>query len=582
MKYRVSYAIAGLASVAALVVVLTPDVEGAKNLVKDAGVWVLWGIVGSFVVGVVQARAVLRRESWWNLRAASLVLLLSGVAHLHYPHQFKVLADELVLVGISRSIHEERQVAAPLALQDAAGAVKISYGYLDKRPYLFPFTVAFLHDLTGYRPANAFVLNAMLTPVFFYCLFLAGWKWSGTVWAGYIAVLMTAAIPLFAHNFTGAGFEVLNATLILVLFLWALMYSRTGAPELQLGLVATALLVAYTRYESVLYLVAVVGVVLWVELRERRYYLNPAVGALVVLAIPLGCIFRAVASQKAQFFQLADRGVQTAFSWSYIPGNLPSALEFFFADDHVQMASRWISIACLLGGLFAALEGVRILRTSPRSIRWGAPLLIGVTVLANMLLLLSYHWGQLSDPLVSRLAIPFMIASILATVWAAGRAKHARRVSLLLAGVAGFSIYASAIPVATKHSFARSYGPAREVETVQQFLREYSHPDMLVLTDRSLIWVCYGVWTEHINGAVSGRALVEKWMRSGRYGRVYAVQRFDVEPVTGEMKLQDQFRLPPEWETEEVVRRRLADLEVMVITRVIKAVPAPESQATSD
>jgi hypothetical protein len=35
--------------------------------------------------------------------------------------------------------------------------------FLDKRPYFFSFLIALLHDLTGYRLENVFVLNAALT-----------------------------------------------------------------------------------------------------------------------------------------------------------------------------------------------------------------------------------------------------------------------------------------------------------------------------------------------------------------------------------------------------------------------------------
>lgn len=579
MKPIVAPLLAVLAIAAALSVVTLSEFQAAIELVKNMGVACMWVILGLLIYGLTRAIPKLREEQWWDKRGVIIAMTLSVFMHLHYPHQFKILADELVLVGVSKAIHEERQIATPQALQDASGAVKISQGYVDKRPFFYPFVLSLLHDATGYRPANALILNALLTPVLLYLVFLVAWRVSGSAPPGWVAMLMVAAVPIFAHNVTGGGFEILNICMILALFLWAWTYAQTGSSELQIGFIALAILTAYTRYESVLYLVASVGVVLLVAVRNRRLELSPLVALSPVLVIPLGCIFRMVFFGHGDWSQLADTGAKEPFSSAAFVKNIPHALAFFFADDHVQMGSRWISAACTLGVPFGLIAWTRALRLRPAGFSYHAPALLVATLLGNFVILLSYHWGQLDDFVVSRLAIPFIVFGIVATVGATQcMGRYYRHALIALAAIGAFSAYAVVIPTAAKHSFGRAYGAGRELETIQEFVKLYHHPDTLVLTDRPIYWVCYGIWTEDIRGAVAGRKLVESWVRNGHYARIYVQQRLIVDKSTGELMIKHGSEVPKEWTLEEVLRRRLTDGEIMVISQILTAPPArPDS-----
>src|SRR5450432_4297934 len=87
----------------------------------------------------------------------------STVLLVHETFGFKIGMDEIMLLGTSMSMHLDKTVLVPVRGNDIQGTFAILDGMMDKRPLFFPFLVSLLHDLTGYRPANAFVLNGTLT-----------------------------------------------------------------------------------------------------------------------------------------------------------------------------------------------------------------------------------------------------------------------------------------------------------------------------------------------------------------------------------------------------------------------------------
>src|SRR5581483_8667631 len=103
-------------------------------------------------------------------------------------------------------------------------------------------------DLTGYRVANAFVVNSLLLPLALGLAFvigrqLAGWR------GGLLAALLLGTLPLLGQNATGSGMELLNVVMILAtLALGAHYLAAPDEPRLAAFLLSTVLL-AQSRYE---------------------------------------------------------------------------------------------------------------------------------------------------------------------------------------------------------------------------------------------------------------------------------------------------------------------------------------------
>ena len=179
------------------------------------------------------------------------------------------------------SMHLDKTVLTPLR-----GDIKErsrSRG-LCKRPLFFPFLTSLVHDVTGYRPANAFGLNAGLTFLLLGLACMLGRLLAGRV-AGWLAVVLLAGLPLLAHNATGGGFELLNLVMILATMLLGVRaVEKRDAPAITAFCFA-GLLLAQVRYESVIYLGPVGLVVLWVWWREGRAVLSwPVIVAPLLMA----------------------------------------------------------------------------------------------------------------------------------------------------------------------------------------------------------------------------------------------------------------------------------------------------------
>ena len=134
--------------------------------------------------------------------AGTVIALLTIMALTAEPFRSKILFDEFVLQATAYNLHYFRDVATMVRGYDILGVFVSMDNYLDKRPYFFPFLLSLVHDLTGYRIANAFVLNAVLLPVslalaYFQGRRLAGWQ------GGILAVLLLGTLPLLGQNATG-------------------------------------------------------------------------------------------------------------------------------------------------------------------------------------------------------------------------------------------------------------------------------------------------------------------------------------------------------------------------------------------
>jgi len=266
LKDRKLQAVIGSALLAVLLgFVAIPD-EAGLRLVIYGGYWVILVTVAVFAWALWRSLRTTgsllpatKRERWtWLAVAAAAGLLL-----VHEAYGFKVLMDEAMLLGTSMTMHLEKKALVPMRAHDIIGHFQLLDGQLDKRPLLFPFLVSLLHDLTGYRPENPWVLNTLLTFVFMGLVHLIGRRLTGRDSGGLAAVLLLAGLPLLAQNATGAGFELLNLTMLAAsLWLGMRWLERRDADTLTAFCYA-GILLAQVRYESVIFIHPIGLLVLW-------------------------------------------------------------------------------------------------------------------------------------------------------------------------------------------------------------------------------------------------------------------------------------------------------------------------------
>ena len=412
-------------AVAAIVVgfkLVTP--AQAERLIVRGGYFYILGVFALWLYFSSRVLAT-RREIWtgWLRRPGLVGLALAAAAGFAlwsdiFAH--KVLFDEYVLQGTAWHMHLTKEVGTPLRAYDFAGTWLVIDTFLDKRPYFFSFLIALLHDLTGYRLENVFVLNAALTLAALAAVYWLVRTLTGRVAPALLAVGLLATLPLFGQNATGASMELLNVAMILGVMVAATLYLRAPDADRLSCLVLATVLLAQTRYESVLFVAPSAAVIVLGWWRANRIILPwPAVIAPLLL-VPYAWHDRFVGS-KPILWQLRE-GDASRFSWHYAPGNLEGAWNFFSSSSPGQPNSLWLVLVGAAGLGWALVRLLRRWRPAPP----GRPVLPAVipvtavyalTIAANLGLLMFYYWSRLDEPIATRFALPFCLVLALTAGW---------------------------------------------------------------------------------------------------------------------------------------------------------------------
>lgn len=531
--------------------------------------WFAWSLF-AFFRGHAVSREQLRGE-WKPLLVipASVLLLL-----LHEPFVFKVLADELVLLATSLSMHLDRQVFTPFGTHDLQGAFTVFDGYTDKRPGFFPFLLCLVHDLTGYRPANAFALNALLTAVFLSLVYGCGRSLAGKGGA-VVAVLLMAGLPLVAQNATSGGFDVLNLVMLAATLLLGMHFWRTRSEEGLTALCFAAVLLAQSRYESVLFIVAVGLLILLAWLKERRVILTWPVVAVPFLLVPNLLQYRLIRDQP-EFWSLPEN-LDSPFSLGFFHDNFGHALNYLFDFGLERGNSPLLSVLGLVGLIFFIffmgrhLVNGRVLQQGPRFVL----AVFGAIICVNFVVLLCYHWGQIDSYEVSRLSLPFHFLLVLAGVFLLGQFAASRRAWTGLAAVAAAFILSYSISASAKHTGTMTYIPSRATEWARDVIRENQDRHYLYIMRSPVLPVVYERPGISIARARDRQDALWLHLDRGTYEEIVVFQIVFINLKTGHQYVSDKEDLGEEFVLETIRDRRLNSEVIVRFSRVVAVNPAP-------
>ncbi len=417
------FALAGIAAVVIGFKLFTPP--QIERLIVQGGYGFILVLFAGFLffAGRVAAPhrdemiAVLRRPGWGV--AAVLAATMFAVWSDVFAH--KVLFDEYVLQGTAWHMHATKEIGAPIRAYDFAGTWLAVDTFLDKRPYFFAFLVSLLHDLTGFRVENVYVVNVALTGLTLGLVFWLARRLTGRTGPACLAVALLATLPLFGQNATGAGMEMHNLAMIAVAMVCATLYlEQPDGNRLSLLVLAAALL-AQCRYESAVFVVPV-GLVAAIGWWRAGRIVLPWVACLApLLLVPYAWLDRFVQS-KPILWQLRE-GETTRFAFSYLQNNLEGARRFFFSTAADQPNSLWLTLAGLAAMGVAALAFAGWLRRAQGARpAWSSAqvvvALFGLFIAGNLALLMFYYWSRLDEPIAARFALPLCFAFALLTGWA--------------------------------------------------------------------------------------------------------------------------------------------------------------------
>ena len=568
-----------LAALGAIVLgfIAIPD-SAAIVFVSKAGFWfVLFGFVLFLQALWRTFHDEWRAFRWSNVDWISVTIVGFGgtVLLVHETFGFKIVMDEIMLLGTSMSMHLDKTVLVPVRGNDIQGTFAILDGMMDKRPLFFPFLVSLLHDLTGYRPANAFVLNGILTFVFLGLVHTLGRMLAGRV-AGWLGVVLFAGLPLLAHNTTGGGFELLNLVMILATMLLGARFVEKRDPPALTAFCFSALLLAQVRYESVIFLLPVALLVVWVWWSEAKVVISwPVIVApLLMVHYPLQ---HRIFDLRASAWELGSRpGSEKVFSLGYVfdgathsdTGNLQHAIAYFFDAPSNQPNSLVMSAMGFVAmPFFVLLVGNRLRRLATESPINVATCFFALGFAAQFALMMCYFYGQFDDVVIRRLSLPTQLGMVVAVLAVLSQFTN-RAVARTLLVLAAFGLLARSVPSMAAHAYSQEYLPGKETAWRRAFMAEQPGRDYLVIDNDSILWIAHQVSSTPVLQAQKNREALVFHLRNRTFSGVYVFQRFNIDPETGRMTLREGDDLGPAFVLETVREERLKTLTLSRLSRL--------------
>lgn len=549
------------------------DTSQSFTFVASWGYWLMLALV------IVLGRAVTRAGAWqwvhkrfarFDALVVGLVLLCTSAWWAHEKPGFKILSDEVLLLGTSMGLHLERSATYPTRATDVQGPLNIIDRVLDKRPLLFPFLVATVHDLTGYRPENAFYFNRGLGIVFLLLIYVLSWQAGGNRWAGVLGVLLFGGLPLVAQQSAGSGFELLNLTMIAGLGLAMLAYLRNPDGKRLEVLVYVGLALSACRYESILFLapMAVVALVGW--WRSQRVELTwPVLVSPLFLSVWLSQ--NRIFSGESTAWQMASKeGVTSPFGFEYFAPNLGHALAFFFDFSGYQASSAMFALLGILALPFFGLWMVQQVRSreTPSSDAW-AWLWFGLGLWLNGALLMFYFWGQFDDRIISRLSLPVHLLMLIAVVVVARTLIKSNRGWQILCGAAATAFLAQGLPVMANRAYEIDYTPGLEMEIRREFLAEQPERDFLFLDNDAVFWITHWIPASSVVKSRTNHEALAYHLRNHSFSNMFVFQSIVVNDQTGELTVDPTDDLGPDFELQTLWERKVETLLFARISRLV-------------
>lgn len=571
------------AIIATYVGFLALDVEQATFAVRRFGYYMM--LVTSVLWAVALWRSWHARTPGNPIRARELYVagacigLLSLVAICSEPFRCKVLFDEFVLQSTAYNMHFFRDSATMVRGYDLLGVFLPTDSYLDKRPNFFPFLVSLIHDLTGYRPLNAYLLNAFLLPVTLGLIYYLGRRLNGKI-GGILAVLLLGSLPLLGQNATGSGMELLNVTMMLAVAGLGAAYLRQPDETRLSSLVLGAVLLAQTRYESAIYVAPVALMIALGWWRQRRIVLS-WMAVIAPLLLIISGLQNKVLSNSKWMWELKENQ-DTRFSVDYLAGNVKSAMDFFF-NTGPRLAN---SLPLTLLGILAACYLLTRLPRVRALVRGENPdvvslCLLGGGALINTFLILFYYWSSLTDPLASRLSLPFYLILAFLVVVAAATLDRRLPVSLILA--AGMSVFALGVTTSRAAFHIYSHMGIDEIEWEKRFVAARPAGERLVISNTSSIpWLLVKIPSILIGRGNQVGDRLKYQLDQHTFREILVFQSWRPSTIEGDHELVPEDKLPPGYELELLAEKRFGTKIIHASRLVAVTLPKPKpSQSTS-
>ena len=551
------FALSGVIAVFVGFVAISPRFAGW--LIARSGYYYMLGLFSLFVYFAFRvARA--RQEVWrgWLRRPGwpALAIVVATVFALWSdPFQQKVLFDEYVLQATAYHMHLTKEVGSVIRAYDIDGTWLPIDTFLDKRPFFFTFLLSLMHDLTGYRLVNVFILNSALTAGFLSLTYWFARELTNRL-GGVLVVALLTTMPLLGQNATGGGMEMHNmAMLVLVMCLALLYYRAPDADRLSLLCLGTVLL-AESRYESVVYAFPVALIILASWWRMRRVLLPWVAVATPLLLIPYALHDRFVTASPL-LWQLGE-GQTERFSTVYLADNLRATRDFLFSLSTAYANSWFLSVLGCIGLGYFLLCAARWLRTrQPLTPVQTVTLWFGAAIAGSFGLLQFYYWSRLTDHIAARFALPaYLLMALLAAVVVQRLDRRWPAMRWAFLGVLA-SVLLLGLPAMAHRFYTSQNLVMQEVEWEYEFIKARpNEPRLFVSNLSSIPWILWRKPSLIIGVARQRGDQLRYHMAQGTFHEVIIAQALRPTTPDGKFGVDPDDVLPPNFRLETLAERR--------------------------
>lgn len=464
-------------------------------LVKQGGYWLLLFTFLVFLFSAYKNRNLYLRDPKAFLKNNRLVFgiaaALVGLFFVIQDTWFKITMDEFVLASTSMHMHLEKEVFTTSRAYDVNGVYYLLGGYLDKRPYFFAFVVSLVHDIFGYRSGNVFFVNAVVSFLFLISVFFLGRSFGGNRW-GWLAMALMASFPLFGFNVTGGGFELFNLLMILLSCYLGKWWLEKPSDTTLVAFTYSGLLLAQCRYESILFVFPVGLLILYGWWRNRSIRLPWPMFFAPLILVPY-VLQNRLLNESEVLWQLEEHQ-PTPFGLHYLSQNLSSAWKFFGQLGWEQSNSPLLlvlSIVCLALWLVYRFHYSAFYPKEQTAWRLIA-LMFGATIVFNFLLLMFYYWGQLDDPVATRLGLPLHLVLVVFIVYVLSRKPWDHVTASWSIAICVVFGWCFTVPNLVQAKYTRGAYDARQIRWANEYLNDQAGP-LLVLYDSHISALADGI-----------------------------------------------------------------------------------------
>lgn len=456
---------------------------------------------------------------------AGLLVVLGGAGVVFHGSEleYKILMDDYLLAATGKSLHESGEVAVADFGREIDGNFMVAQSFVDKRPWFYPFLVSILHDTLGYDPVHPFVVNAVLAVVFLGVVFALGHALGG-LGGAVLSVLLWASLPLLQQNATGGGMEMLNLTMIHLVILLSVWYLRSPCAAGEGALCLAGVLLTYSRYESGLFIGAILIVLALGWRRGGRIFLS--LPALCAAPLLLGSLVqtRMYAATESSW-ELAGAGL-APFGLDHFWTNLPHAFSFFWSLDPAIANSLWLGLLAIPAVLGFACLCFRERRSDwwqqPANQAWA---IFSLFLLLNLIVVLCFHAAQFDKRYVARYSLPthgLIVFSTVACLNALGRRPSIWGVSI---GLTVLFLIGVTLPKNRQALYTEANFMIKEQHWLEALDAAHLSSDALVIDRFNVAWTLRerAALPPHIARIHAER--IKEELAAGKYRQVFLVAR---------------------------------------------------------